>query len=379
MKLGHLWIFSNEIREFDKTLPAGGDVRVLDDRGRLLGSGTFNPNTLISIRLHALFEEHPLDRDLLSVRIRAASKARDLFLGESGAKACRLVNAEGDGLPGLVVDRYEDYLSIQCVTAAMDQRKDLIVEILQDLSRPSGIVLRNDAPGRAMEGLASEGSTVQGTLPPQITFRLDDIRLAADLLRGQKTGFYLDQRSNYSLIRAASKGARMLDAFCYTGAWAVQGALWGAREVVGIDNSSGALEIAGENARANGLSGIGFEKADVLESLKGFASRKSPFDLIVLDPPALAKARQKVREALKGHLNLHKWAFRCLKPGGILVTCCCSSYVDPAEFVGSIVLGARQAGRRVRILESRGQGPDHPWIPAMPQTAYLKVHMLQLL
>lgn len=379
VKQGHLWIFSNEISDFDKTIPAGHDVRVLDEKDRLLGSGTFNPKTLIAVRLHALFEEHPLDAGLLSKRMHDAWKTRELLLGGTGARACRLVNAEGDFLPGLVVDRYDEYLSLQRLTAAMDQRSDWVLEILRDLLRPTGIVVRNDASGRTLEGLGEEGPVAEGNVPARVTFSLHGLEFSVDLVAGQKTGFYFDQASNYSLIQAASKGARVLDAFCYTGAWGIHAAVWGAEEVLGIDNSSSALEIAQENARRNHLSQLRFERADVLESLKDFSRRANPFDLIILDPPAYARSRQKVQEALAGHLNLHKWALRCLKPGGILVACCCSSYVSPEDFLGSIIFGARQAGRRVRILASRGQGPDHPWIPAMEQTAYLKVHLLQVL
>lgn len=379
VRQGHLWIFSNEIRDFDRTIPAGRDVRVLDDKGRLLGSGTFNPSTLIALRLHSLFEEHPLETDLLSKRIQDAWKTREASLGDLRARTCRLVNAEGDFLPGLVVDRYDDYLSLQCLTAAMDQRKHWVLEVLRDLLRPKGIVVRNDAPGRTLEGLAEGGSVVEGSVPARVAFSLHGLEISVDLVAGQKTGFYFDQTFNYSLIRTASRGARVLDAFCYTGAWGLHAARWGAEQVLGIDNSSSALEIAQENARRNDLPHLRLERADVLESLKDFAVKASTFDLIILDPPAHARSRQKVQEALRGHLNLHKWALRCLSRAGILVTCCCSSYVGPEEFLSSIVLGARQAGRRVRILASRGQGPDHPWIPAMQQTAYLKVHVLQAL
>lgn len=379
VRSGHLWIFSNEIRELDRHLAPGADVRVLDSKGRLLGSGTFNPRSLIAVRLHALFEERLLDEELIRERILAACSARTRLLGEAAARACRLVNAEGDFLPGLVVDRYEDCLVVQCLTAAMDRRQGAVADALKDLFSPSCILVRNDAPVRALEGLEETVQVAFGKAPERVSFRLEPLSLVADIVRGQKTGFYFDQRGNYELIRTLSDGAKMLDAFCYTGAWGLHGAFWGAQEVLAVDEAQHALEIGRENARRNGLSNLRFERAEVLETLKGLAARSEPFDLVVLDPPALARSKQRVREAWQGHLNLHKWALRCLKAGGWLVTCCCSAHIEPGQFLASLALGARQAGRRVKIVASRGQGPDHPWVPAMPETAYLKVHLVHAL
>ncbi len=379
VRSGHLWIFSNEIRDLDRRLAPGAEVRVLDGKGRLLGSGTFNPRSLIAVRLHAFFEERPLDEGLVRERIAAASEARTRLLGDRGARACRLVNAEGDFLPGLIVDRYEDCLVVQCLTAAMDRRQGPVVEALRDLFSPSCILVRNDAPVRALEGLQQTVGEALGKAPERVLFRLEPLRLAADIVQGQKTGFYFDQRGNYELIRTLSAGARMLDAFCYTGAWGLHGAFWGAREVLAIDEAAAALEIGRENARLNKLSSLRFEKAEVLETLKRLAAGSERFDIVILDPPALARSRQRIREAWQGHLNLHKWALRCLRPGGWLVTCCCSAHIEPGQFLASLALGARQAGRRIKIAASRGQGPDHPWVAAMPETAYLKVHLVQAL
>lgn len=374
-----MWIFSNEIRDLDRSLEPGTDVRVLDGKGRLLGSGTFHPNSLIAVRLHAFFEERPLDEELIRKRILAAWDARSRLLGDAASRACRLVNAEGDFLPGLIVDRYEDCLVAQFHTAAMDRRQGAVVDVLRHVFSPSCILVRNDAPVRALEGLQETVWEAFGKAPERVFFRLDPLSLAADILRGQKTGFYFDQRGNYELVRTLSPGARMLDAFCYTGAWGLHGAYWGAREVLAIDEASGALEIGRENARRNQLSSLRFEKAEVLETLKAMAAESERFDIVVLDPPPLARSKRKIREAWQGHLNLHKWALRCLKPKGWLVTCCCSAHIEPGEFLASLALGAREAGRRVKIVATRGQGPDHPWVPAMPETAYLKVHLAQAL
>ncbi len=376
---GHLWIFSNEVCRPDSPLPAGEDVQVLNAKGRRVGSGTFHPGSLIAVRIHALGKDVPLDRDLLDRRIRSARDLRETWLGGEGAKYCRIANAEGDFLPGLVVDRYGDILCVQCLTAAMDRRIPWILDVLSEQFQPEGILLRNDAPGREREGLEKRVDVGCGQVPDRAGIALPPLRLTVDLRTGHKTGFYFDQRQNYELIRPLCKGARVLDAFCFTGAWGLHAAHWGAEEVVALDKSAGALALGEENARENHLNGIHFQKTDVLDFLKKTAAGDRRFDLIMLDPPAYTKSRKDAAEAFKGHLNLHKWALRCIRPGGFLLTSCCSSYVDPDRFLDSIRMAAGPAGLRLRLMASRGQGMDHPWIPAMPETAYLKVHLLQCL
>ena len=374
---GHLWIFSNEVKKPPSSIPEGADVRVVDSRGRLLGSGTFHPRTLILIRLHAFQEETPLDRTLIDKRIRAAWETRKRWLDESGIRACRLVNAEGDLLPGLIVDRYDEFLTVQCFTAAMDQRTDLILDVLTEQFNPRGILLRNDAPARAFEGLPEEVALGCGEIQDRVKIRLGPLRFWVDLRKGQKTGFYFDQRQNYGLIQPFCRDGKVLDAFCFTGAWAAHAAHWGAREVLAVDSSEHALLLAQKTMQENHLANVELRRADVLESLKTFVREQERFDVIILDPPAHAKSRKQADQAFKGHLNLHKWALRCLEPGGILVTCCCSSYVEPDRFLDSLVLASRHTGARLRVLAARGQGMDHPWVPAMPETAYLKVYMVQ--
>jgi 23S rRNA (cytosine1962-C5)-methyltransferase len=376
---GHLWIFSNELRHPLPPLQAGEDVGIENAQGQRVGSGTFHPGSLIAVRIHDLGQGIPLDRDLLDRRIRSARDLRERTLGPDQAAYCRIVNAEGDFLPGLVVDRYGDLLAVQCLTAAMDRRTDWILDVLSDQFRPRGILLRNDASGRSLEGLEKQVSVGTGDVPDRTRVPLGPLRFSVDMKKGQKTGFYFDQRQNYELIRSLCPGKDVLDAFCYSGAWGLHAAAWGAASVTAVDSSETALDLARENAGENGLDRVTFQKSDVLPFLKSTAAEPPCYDLIILDPPAYTKSRKQAPDALKGHLNLHKWALRSIRPGGFLLTCCCSSYVEPDRFLDTIRLAAGSSGRRLRLIASRGQGVDHPWIPAMPETAYLKVHLLQCL
>ncbi|HSH70725.1 MAG TPA: class I SAM-dependent rRNA methyltransferase [Deferrisomatales bacterium] len=376
--LGHLWVFSNEIQELDRSLPAGEDVAVRDARGGLLGSGTFSPSSLIAVRLHARGRAVPLDAELLRERVAQAWAHRQAWFG-AAASACRAVYAEGDGLPGLIADRFGEYLSVQCLTAGMERRAEWVLGALDAVHRPRGIVLRTDSPARAAEGLDRGVAVARGEVPPRVGFELHGLPFAADLREGQKTGFFFDQRENYALLRPVARDAEVLDAYCYSGAWGLHALSHGARSVAFVDASAEALELARANAGTQGRASVAeFCQADVLEFLKICAAAGRGFDVAVLDPPAFAKSRQTARQALRGYLNLNKWGMRCVRPGGYLVTCSCSHHIPPEAFVEMLALAAREAGREVRVLGVGRQSPDHPWLPAMPETAYLKALLVQV-
>ena len=378
VNLGHLWVFSNEVQEFDRSIPPGEDVAVRTLRGDLVGTGTWSPSSLISVRLHARGREAALGPELIAERVGAAWAARLAWFGAEAA-ACRVVYAEGDGLPGLVVDRFGEHLSVQCLTAAMERRVEWVLDALDKVLAPRGIVLRNDSPARELEGLPRAVSLGRREVPERAPFALHGLKLQADLWEGQKTGFFFDQRENYGLLRPLAPGARVLDAFCYSGAWGLHARHWGAREVVFVDASAKALELVRENLVANDFGWAELVRSDVVDLLKVSAGRGGGFDVAVLDPPAFAKSKARAKEALKGYLNLNKWGMRCVKPGGYLVTCSCSHHVPPEVFVEMAALAAREAGREVRVLGTGRQASDHPWIPAMPETAYLKVLLLRVL
>jgi 23S rRNA (cytosine1962-C5)-methyltransferase len=374
--LGHLWVFSNEIAGFDRTIPPGEDVVVLDAADRIIGTGSFSPASLIAVRLHARGREQALDASLIAERVRAAWQNRQTWFGPEAA-SCRVVYGDADGLPGLVTDRYGEYCSVQILTAGMERRIPWVLDALEAAFHPRGIVLRNDSRTRELEGLPLEVRLGRGEVPERIGFELHGLRFLADLWHGQKTGFFFDQRENYRFLRPFAPGARVLDAFCYTGAWGLHAALWGADGVRFVDTSQAALELARQNAGANGFRCVDFSEADVVAHLKGLESREV-FDVVVLDPPAFAKSRGQTHSGLRGYLNLNKWALRRVRPEGYLVTCSCSHHVSRDAFVGTLARAAREAGREIRVLNVGGQAPDHPWLPSMAETAYLKAVLLQV-
>jgi 23S rRNA (cytosine1962-C5)-methyltransferase len=372
---GHAWIFSNEIEDFDSSIEPGSDVTVADYQGKPVGSGTFSPKSLISVRLHSRKGNVPLDEGEVFSRIKKAADFRSEWFGE-GARSSRLVFAKGDGLPGLVADRFEDTLSVQILTAGMEKRTEAVLEALESLFSPRGILLRNDSAVRELEGLAREVKVARGEVGELVPFTLGGLKLFADLYGGQKTGFFFDQRENYRLLERIAGGAKVLDAFCYSGSWGLNALRYGAKEVTFADISAGALDLVAKNTGANGYENYELIKADVLELLREEETR---YDVVVLDPPAYAKNKKSVPAALRGYLNLNKWGLRRVKPGGYLVTCSCSLNVSPDEFTEAVALAASEAGREVRVVGVGRQAADHPWVPAMAETMYLKVLLLKVL
>lgn len=366
---GHLWIFSNEIAEIVGEPAAGDVVKVRAHGGKPLGSGFYHPNSLIACRLLAGYEE-AVDFDFFRRRIESAlALRRKLF---PSAETFRLVHGEGDYLSGLVVDKFNDFLSVQTFSAGMERRLTLVCDVLESLLKPAAIVERNESPLRALEGLEARRGVLRGTAAPTVVAE-HGIKYAVDLLEGQKTGRFLDQRENRKAFRRYGKGAEVLDCFCNDGGFALNAAEAGAASVTGVDASEEALARARSNAATNRLEErVVFQASDVFEFLKAAASAGKRWDVINLDPPAFAKNRKSVPAAKRGYLNLNAAALRVLKPGGILVSSSCSHHVTEETFLGILTRAARESGRRARLLERRGASPDHPVHPSMPETEYLK-------
>lgn len=376
---GHCWVFSNEVAAVEDVSAPGDCVRVFSHRGGLLGSAYYNPHTLIAARLYSRADED-LDGDLIGRRLAEAISLRRR-LGCAG-EAFRLVNSEGDGLPGLIVDVYRDVAVVQILTAGMERVGQAVVEQLAATLPLRAIYERSDSPHRSLEGLKERCGPRTGEAPEVFAIRDGDLQLLVDVVRGQKTGLFLDQFANRRLFGwLLPPGARVLDCFCYTGAWAMTAVAAGASEVVGVDSSQWALEQAKANSRLNDCeSACRWMKADAVELLQHWAGERSQhqFDAIVLDPPAFAKSKKHVISARRAYRAINAAAMRLLAPGGLLATCSCSHHIDLATFQSLVVRAACDAGRRCRILARLGQPPDHPAVPAMPETTYLKGFVLEV-
>lgn len=368
---GHPWVFSNELQDVPKDAPPGGIVDVADFSGQFIGRGYLNPHTLIAVRLLTRKREE-IDQAFFQKRIAAARDLREA-LGFGGS--FRAVFSEGDGLPGLIVDKYAGTLVVQSLTAGIDRMQDQVLAALGEVYSPETIVLRNDSAVRDLEGLPLEKKVVLGTTAGTVIFDESGITYAVDVLEGQKTGFFFDQRENRLALAGLVRGRRTLDCFCYVGAWSLTAARHGASGVIGIDSSEKAVGHARENAARNNLPAE-FKTADVFEELRERERLKERFGCIVLDPPAFVKSRAKVREALKGYKEINLRAMRLLEPGGALVTCSCSHHIDQDLFREMLIDAAHAAGRQARLLEMRSQSRDHPMLLAARETQYLKCAVL---
>lgn len=368
---GHPWIFSSDVVDRGAATP-GSTVTVIDPRGRALGTADFSSSSQISLRLLSRRAE-PVDRAWLTHKLEAALDLRRRLVADTDA--CRLVYGEGDGLPGLVVDRYAGCLVLQALDQAMDRRTPLIVECLQALLSPAVIVARNDVPVRSKENLALETKVLAGELPESLQVRINGLVFNADLLHGQKTAIYLDQRENY---RAAARYARghALDCFTSTGGFALHMAPR-VESVEAVDSSAAALILAEANRAANDLSNIHFREADVFELLAGYSAAGRKFSTIVLDPPAFAKSRGALEGAVRGYKEINLRALKLLEPGGVLITCSCSHHLSEGMFLELLAEASLDAGRPLRILERRTQAQDHPILLTVPETHYLKCLILE--
>ncbi len=374
---GHPWIFSNEIERIDG-IPAPGDaVLVYGPRGELLGTAYYNPRSLIAARLLSRQRQDIDGVDFFRSRLAAAIDYRRRLYGD--LDALRLVHGEGDGLPGLVVDRFGDVLSVQLLTLGMDRRREVIVQALLELLHPAAVVARNDVAVRELEGLPLHVELLHGELPAEVVVEEHGLRFRVDVAGGQKTGHFLDQKENHLALRGRVEGERVLDLFCYSGSWSLHAARFGARSVTGVDVSAGAVALAEENARRNGLQEIcSFVKADAFDLLRTQQQAGERYGAVVLDPPAFVKSRKKLPEAIRGYLTVNRRAMELVAPGGYLFTCSCSHHLQREDFFALLRQAAAQAGRAARLVELRGQAPDHPVLLACPETDYLKCAVLQL-
>jgi 23S rRNA (cytosine1962-C5)-methyltransferase len=370
---GHPWIFDSDIGDRDGAQP-GEAVKVADSRGRPLGVAHYSSTSQITLRMLSR-EVEPIGREFYLRRLRAAEEHRRRVVRSSDAY--RVVHGEGDLLPALVVDRYREYLVMQTLDQGMDAAKDEIASCLEEIFHPRGIALRNDVAVRSKEQLPLETSTLAGEVPECVTVQMNGLTLRSDLLHGQKTGIFLDQRENYLAAARYGRGGKALDCFTSTGGFALHLAAK-CESVEAVDSSEPALATARANAAANSIHNVEFRQSDVFELLAGYASAHRHFSMVVLDPPAFAKNRRNVEAAASGYKEINLRALRLLPPGGILVTCSCSHHVSEAMLLELVAQASLDAGRTLRVLERRTQSQDHPILLTVPETHYLKCLILEV-
>ena len=367
---GHVWIFASDVTDRGEAQP-GDTVRVVDPRGRAMGLAHYSSVSQITLRMLSNSIE-PVDKTFFMRRLTAAIAHRERVVENSSAY--RLVYSEGDLLPGLMVDRYGPYVVMQTLDQGMDRARDVIAQCLGELLTPKGILARNDASVRKLEGLPLETVVVAGEVPERVSIEMNGLKLEADLFHGHKTGVYLDQRENYVAARRFARG-QVLDCFTSTGGFALYAASR-AEAVEAIDSSAPSLAIAEANAKANGIGNVQFRQADVFEFLSGIERR---YSMVVLDPPPFAKSRKSLEDAMRGYKKINLRALKLLDSGGVLVTCSCSHHVSEADLLGVVAEAALDARKTVRVLERRTQAGDHPILLTVPETMYLKCLILEVL
>ncbi|MCA1797901.1 MAG: class I SAM-dependent rRNA methyltransferase [Xanthomonadaceae bacterium] len=371
LRAGHLWVYSNEVDTAETPLTGftpGELVEVRERGGRPVGTGYVNPHSLICARLLSRDAAHPVSRSLILHRVNQALALRERL---SDAPFYRLVFGEADLLPGLVVDRYGDHLVVQITTAGMETLRDDILDALDKVVAPLGILLRNDSSARELEGLPKSVEVARGTVPDEAELVEHGTRFRVPLAAGQKTGWFYDQSDNRGRLLRYAAGARVLDVFSYVGAWGIQAARFGASDVLCIDASERALQHAAANAALNDVH-IETLQADAFDALKALRAEGRDFDVVVVDPPAFIKRRKDHRAGLDAYRRLNQAAMQLLGKDGILISCSCSHHLGDHELLGMMNLAARHVDRNLQVIETGGQAWDHPIHPAIPETRYLK-------
>lgn len=373
LRQGHVWVFSNEVDVARTPLTAftpGQPVRIQGHDGRALGSAYVNPHSLICARLVSRDPAQPLERSLLVHRLNIALSLRQRLFPRP---YYRLVHGESDGLPGLVVDRFDDVLVAQINTAGMELLKEELVTALQKVVKPRAILLRNDTPARALEGLESYVESALGEVPEAVAVEENGARFEAPLLSGQKTGWYYDHRDNRARMQRYVHGARVLDVFSYIGAWGMAAAVAGAERVTCVDASTRALDQVQRNAALNDAADrVETIEGDAFEALKGLRAERAQFDVVIVDPPAFIKRKKDAKEGIQAYRRLNQAALQLLGKDGILISASCSYHLQRDVFLDLLHQSARHLDRQLQILEQGHQGPDHPVHPAIAETDYLK-------
>ncbi|MDF2384847.1 class I SAM-dependent rRNA methyltransferase [Nostoc ellipsosporum NOK] len=374
---GHPWIFSNEVEKVEGE-PAGGEtVTVFTHDRKYVGMGYINPKSQILVRLLTREKNVEINEQFFLDRIRQCWEYRQRI---GYVENCRLVFGEADGLPQLIIDKFNDYFVIQTLTLGMDTWKPAIVKALETIFSPKGIYERNDVPVRELEGLPQHKGFLSAPFDTKIIINENGLRFHVDIENGQKTGYFLDQQDNRRAIRHIVKDADVLGAFTYTGTFEIHAAFYGAKSVLGLDISENAVEQANRNAALNGLEKTcRFETANAFDVLKQWGKEGRQYDVVMLDPPAFTKSRETIQKAITGYKEINLRGMKLVKPGGFLVTSSCTNLVHPELFLQTIQMAAKDARRAIRQVTFQAQASDHPIIWGMDNTNYLKFLIVQVL
>ena len=380
LKGGHLWVFSNEVDTVQTpltALQAGQEAQLLNASGKPMGLVTVSPDNLICARLHSRDSKHGLDKSLLVHRIKIALSLREQLFG----KPCyRLVYGESDLLPGLVVDRFADYLVVQITTPGMERVRDQVVEALVQVLKPAGILLKNDGAARKAEQLDAYVEVAHGEVPERVALEENGVRFEAPVHSGQKTGWFYDHRMNRARLAPYVAGKRVLDLYSYIGGWGVQAAAFGASEVMCVDSSAAALDLVEHNAALNGVAEkMTVVEGDVMAALRELKEAGEKFDVVIADPPAFIKKRKDTRNGENAYRRLNEQAMRLLNRDGVLVSASCSMHLAENNLRDILLAASRHLDRNLLITERGFQGPDHPVHPAIPETSYIKALFCRVL
>lgn len=373
---GHPWIFNNEVDKVVGDFVGGETVEVYTYDNKFVGKGYINPKSQILVRLLTRQKSEEINEGFFLSRIRACWAYRQK-LGYT--ENCRLVFGEADGLPQLIIDKFNDYFVIQTIALGIDRWKPAIVSALEQIFQPKGIYERNDVPVRELEGLPQQKGFLSTPFDPKIIIEENGLKFNVDIENGQKTGYFLDQRDNRRAIRHIVKDAEVLGAFTYTGTFELHAAHYGAKSVLGLDISENAVEQANRNAVLNGLDQVcKFQSANAFDVLKQWGKEGRQYDVVMLDPPAFTKSRETIQKAITGYKEINLRGMKLVRPGGFLVTSSCTNLVNPELFLHTIDLAAKDARRKLRQVTFRAQASDHPIVWGLENTEYLKFLIVEV-
>jgi len=371
----HPWIFSGALEKVDGNPSNGETVQIFTSEKKLVGFGSFSPSSQIRVRVWSFNLEEKIDSDFFKKKISMAASLREKLVDTSKTNAYRIINAESDGLPGLIVDRYSNFLVCQLLSAGAEFNKETTIEILNDIFKPIGIFERSDVEVRIKEGLQPTQGLIKGNIADElIEVRENGFKFLVDIKNGHKTGFYLDQRDNRKMLSEFSKGKSVLNCFSYTGGFSVYALAYGAEKVTQVESSTTAMDLSAKNFKLNNLNLSLVENinGDVFELLRKFRDERKTFDLIILDPPKFAESASQIQKASRGYKDINLLALKLLNPGGTLFTFSCSGHISPELFQKIVADAALDSGREVRIIKQLTQSSDHPVSTNFPEGLYLK-------